>query len=76
MILAIIATHWMSVITSALVKSTLRSKTLLVHVGCNSDSLDVCNDISSRIGKNKVEDPIDLGDNNVPCTVDGTFSLE
>ena len=33
-------------------------------------------DISSRIEQNKVDDPIDHGDDNVPGTVEGTVSLE
>ena len=49
---------------------------LVSDVDCDSDSLDVCEDISSRIEQNKVDDPIDLGDDNVPGTVVGTASLE
>ena len=40
------------------------------------DPLDVSNDMSSRIEQIKVEDPIDLGDNNVLSTLQGTVSSE
>ena len=43
---------------------------LVSEVGCNSDSLDVCDEISSRTEQNKVYDPIDLGYDNIPCTLE------
>ena len=45
-------------------------------VSCNSNSLDACVDISSRMEQNKIEGPIDLGDYVVSCIVDGTFFLD
>ena len=54
----------------------VKANNLVSDVGCDSDSLVVCEDISSRIEQNKVDDPIDLGDDNVPGTVVGTASLE
>ena len=42
---------------------------LVSDVCCHSDSLDVGNDISSHIEQNKVDDPIDLEDDNVPGIV-------
>ena len=49
---------------------------LVSDVGCDSDSLDVYDDISSRTEQNKVEGLIDLGGDNVPCTVESTVSLK
>ena len=49
---------------------------LVSVVGCGSDSLDVCGDISFRIEQNKIEGPLDLGNDDVPGTVEGTASLE
>ena len=48
----------------------------LSDTGWNSDSLDVGNDIGSRIEQIKVEYPIDLNDDNVPSILYGTVSSE
>ena len=42
---------------------------LLSDVGCNSDSMDVSNDISSCIEQFKVEGLTDLGGENIPGTL-------
>ena len=42
---------------------------LVSGVGNDSKPLDVCDDISSRTEQNKVEGLIDLGNDNVPCTL-------
>ena len=61
---------------SDLVYSKLRSRTLLETSACNSDLLDVCDDISFRIEQNMVDDPIDLGNDNVPSILHGMVSSE
>ena len=43
-------------------------------IGYDSESLDVGNDMGSRIEQVKVDDPIDLGDGNIPCTLKRTVS--
>ena len=60
--LAAIATP---VTTSALTLQQVKVDNLVSDVGCNSNSLDVCHEISSLTEKVKVEDPIDLVDDNV-----------
>ena len=49
---------------------------LVSDVGCDKDPLNVFDDISSQSEQNKLEGPIDLGDDNVPCTVEGTDRCE
>ena len=49
---------------------------LVRGVGCNSDYLDVCDDISSRIEQIMFEGPIDLEDDNVPCILHRSASVE
>ena len=45
-------------------------------VGYNSDLLDVDNDISSRIGRVKVEGSNDRGNDQLTCSLHGTVSSE
>ena len=52
----------------------MKVENLISDVGCNSDSLGVSNDIGSRIKNYTVEDPIDLGYDDVPSSSKGTIS--
>ena len=74
--LAVRSAHCVSVMTSALVKCTMEVANPFNGAGRNSDSLYVCDDISSRIDQIKVEGSIDLEDNNVSNTTNGTVSTE